>query len=125
MKHLLLTLVAVGLAATSVAAQDPLESGPSADAAAERSPEYYMLKMMERYDDPKQMIQRRAAQKAADRRGRLASQKWYGFSPSRPMVNPAYGLQGGQQWIGNGWNPHQWVHDTHWYPIIIRSPVER
>lgn len=36
------------------------------------------------YDSPRQAIYRRAALKAAQRRQRMAVNKWFGYSPSRP-----------------------------------------
>ena len=123
MKRMLFALLLTGFIATIAQAQDPFGSDPSpSDRAVEQSPELYMMmKMMERYDDPKQAVQRKAAQKAADRRSRMATQKWYGFSPSRPAVSPAFGIGYAQHWVGNGANRYQWVDNS--YPVIVRVPT--
>ena len=133
MKRSLLSLVLLGLAATAAQAQNPFDAAPAApglpaaqaspsDLPSPESPEMYMMmKMWEKYDDPKEAVRRKAEQKAADRRARLASQKWYGHSQSRPMVNPAFGFSYANRWVGTGIHPYQWRSST--YPVIVRLPV--
>ena len=124
MKRTMLAL-AIVMTSTGVFAQEPfspapVSSSPSpSDLQFEQTPEFYMfMKMMERYDSPKQAVRRKAEQKAAERRGRLASQKWYGYSQSRPAANPLPWMSTyGQQWVGNGGNPYHWVQ---YWPTTVR-----
>jgi hypothetical protein len=46
------------------------------------------LDELRRHDEPKMNAKRVAMQKAEQRRMRLASQAWYGYSNLRPAVNP-------------------------------------
>jgi hypothetical protein len=70
---------------------------------------WYYMQEMRRYDDPKQAIRRKAEIKAAQRRDRLASLKWYGYSNSRPLAAhmPFMGSYS-PTWVGNSWNPFYW-----------------
>ena len=113
MKRLALALTVLAFA-TPALAQDPISQPSPSDLQVQQDPQLYMLmKMMERYDNPKQAVHRKAEVKAAQRRGRLASQKWYGFSPLRPNASPLPWMgTSAQHWVGNGVNPHHWVgHD--------------
>ena len=47
------------------------------------------LQELKRYDDPQIARRRRAEKVSAERRARLAAQKWYGISKSRPQANPS------------------------------------
>lgn len=134
MKRSLLSMLLLGLAASVAHGQNPFDAAPPATGgqpAAQASPSdlanpesaemYMMMKMWEKYDDPKEAVRRKAEQKAANRRARLASQRWYGHSQSRPLVNPAFGFSYANRWIGTGINPYQWRSTA--YPVIVRVPV--
>jgi len=74
-------------------AQDPM--GRLQDAAVDPAEEYsrdlqtrYYEEQLRRYDDPKEAVRRKAEFRAAQRQRRIAAMKWYGYSASRPTVNP-------------------------------------
>lgn len=50
---------------------------------------WFYLQALKRYDDPQNARRRRAEQVAAERRARIAAQKWFGISKSRPQANPS------------------------------------
>jgi len=67
------------------------------------------LDELQRRDDPKQNAIRAAMVKAEQRRARLASQAWYGYSNLRPIANPFP--------ITSSYSPH-WAgsyNDFIWY----------
>jgi hypothetical protein len=43
---------------------------------------------LRRYSEPRAAVRRRAEFEADQRQARLAAQRWFGFSASRPTVNP-------------------------------------
>ena len=47
------------------------------------------LQERKREQDPRYLVRKKAAQKAAQRRARLASMKWIGYSNSRPLSSPS------------------------------------
>ncbi|HEY2839458.1 MAG TPA: hypothetical protein VGJ26_09925 [Pirellulales bacterium] len=63
------------------------------------------------YRNPKNAVRRRAEFEADQRQQRLAAMDWYGFSNSRPTVNPmpftGPGLYS-PAWVGNSTVPYQW-----------------
>jgi hypothetical protein len=67
------------------------------------------LDELQRRDEPKQNAIRAAMVKAEQRRARLASQAWYGYSNLRPIANPFP--------ITSSYSPH-WAggyNDFTWY----------
>jgi len=44
------------------------------------------LQRMRRYENPRQMARMKAAEEAQQRRARLSAQRWFGYSPLRPIV---------------------------------------
>jgi hypothetical protein len=80
---------------------------------------WYYMQEQRRYDDPKQAIRRKAEEKAAQRRDRIAALKWYGMSNSRPTASalPFYGTYS-PSWVGNSWNPYHW-HGGYGYVYAI------
>src|SRR5262249_31764441 len=48
---------------------------------------WFYEQQIRRYDDPTIAFRAISAQKAAERRARLAAMKWYGFSNSRPQAS--------------------------------------
>ncbi len=68
-----------------------------------------------RHDDPAQAVRRKAEFQAEQRMARLASQKWYGYSNSRPEagMTPIMGTYSAG-WIGNGWNRYNWYGGVWW-----------
>ncbi len=71
---------------------------------------WFYLQELRRYDDPRVAIRRNAEQKSAQRRHRLAAQKWFGWSQSRPTASPTpwTGVYS-PSWVGNGADPFYWV----------------
>jgi hypothetical protein len=62
-----------------------------------------------RHDDPAFAVRRKAEFKADQRQARLAAQKWYGLSNSRPEASPIPFMgQYSPSWVGNGWNRYDW-----------------
>jgi hypothetical protein len=81
------------------------------------SPEMWAyLQEMRRQDDPKLNARRAAQFKAEQRRLRLASQQWYGYSNLRPIANPMP-IMGSYSpsWAGNSSSA------TLWYPAYYPS----
>lgn len=110
-------------AAAPLSAQEPPEPGtmPPADTRME-SDLYLYLQAMERYEEPRQAVRRKAEEKSAQRRDRLASMKWYGYSPSRPTTNYVpWTSSYGQHWVGNGPNPYSWYGTTQ-VPVVRVVP---
>ena len=115
-------------AAVMVQAQDA-EAPPTPPAGAQVSPSdlppavdpdtWAHLQRMRRYDSPRQMARMKAAEEAQQRRARLSSQRWYGYTPLRPIV-------GATPTMGNYypiWNtdvprPLRW-YGINTYPITV------
>lgn len=79
--------------------------------SSQMTPEMYLyLHQLQRYDDPKQAVRRKAELKTAQRNQRLAAQKWFGVSNARPMASaqPFMDLYS-PRWIGNGYHAFDWV----------------
>jgi hypothetical protein len=71
---------------------------------------WFYEQALRRYDDPKNAVRAVAESKANERRARIAAMQWYGYSNLRPAsgIDPVDGpLQA--QWIGNGYNPNNWI----------------
>jgi hypothetical protein len=70
------------------------------------------MREQQKQDDPKLYLREIARQKGNLRRARMESQKWYGYSASRPTANPMpmMGTYSGM-WAGNSnWN------ELYWHP---------
>jgi hypothetical protein len=64
---------------------------------------------LQRHNDPKTAIRRRAEFRAQQRQGRLAAMRWYGKSNSRPMASPTPFPSGySAYWGSNTYNPQRW-----------------
>jgi len=97
MKLLAPTLLFLLALTTSAQAQDPFEgvfssiqNPPVGDSWDAQEP---------RYDTPKQAVRRKAAWKAAQRRGRLENLKRIGYSPSRPPTSTLPFMGSASGWI--------------------------
>jgi hypothetical protein len=113
-----LSLVVVGFA-SHASGQGP-NARKEADARktlvpAQVTPEMWIYSQeMRRYEDPQQMVRRKAEVKSAQRNGRLAAMKWFGFSNSRPQANPVPFMGAySPTWVGNGYDRYDWV-STSW-----------
>lgn len=78
---------------------------------AQVTPEMWIYSQeMRRYDDPQQMIRRRAELKASQRDARLAAMKWFGFSNARPQANPVPFMSVySPTWVGNSFDRYDWA----------------
>lgn len=75
-----------------------------------------------RHDDVKLSIRRRAEQRGQERQARLASQKWYGISNSRPTVSPTPWFNGySDHWGSNTYDPMRWRMPA--VPLIVSRPA--
>ena len=77
---------------------------------------------LQRHDDPKTAIRRRAEFRAQQRQSRLAAMRWYGKSNSRPTASPTPFTSGySSYWGSNTYNPQRWqaVGPT----IIVSRPT--
>lgn len=122
MKRLILgiALIPALLISTTVLAQEsenpvkptetPTEATPAVDETSPTETMWFYLQQQKRYDDPQIAIRRKAEWKSAQRRLRLASQRWFGYSASRPIASPTpmMGVYS-PMWIGNGTDPFYWV----------------
>lgn len=82
------------------------------------------LQQMQSYNDPKQVVRRNAEFRAEQRRARIATRKWFGYSNARPIaaVTP-YMSTYSPMWGGNGWHPFIWSGGGHHHSTaIIVSP---
>lgn len=64
---------------------------------------------LQRYENPKNAVRRKAEERAVQRRARLAAQRWFGFSPTRPPASsdPIHGDYS-PTWTGRGHYPFRW-----------------
>lgn len=77
-----------------------------------------------RYDDPKEIVRRNAEYEMIQRKRRIESRKWFGYSNSRPIAspNPWYDTYS-PMWTGNSFYPYEWsgvggpavVYRPGWY----------
>lgn len=79
---------------------------------------WFYQQELKRQQDPKLAIRRRAEMRAQQREQRLASQEWYGISPSRPPANftPWTGGLYSPSWNGNSREPFRWMPQA---PIVV------
>ena len=80
---------------------------------------WFYEQQMKRYNDPQEMVRQNAAFEAAQRKQRLAAQKWYGYSKSRPMVNPTpFGASYSPTWNNATIRPWSWAASTRQIYLI-------
>ena len=84
-------------------------ASPSDQAVPQSSAAFFYMQEKERLDDPKQAIRRAAEFRASQRRRRIQSAKWFGYSKARPTTShvPWMGSYGAK-WVGNSYNPNHW-----------------
>jgi len=126
-----LALLLLGSAAVAVA-QDAVEEeatfrspGQQTNVTVTQTPEMVFYQQeRERYEDPKMMVRRRAELKGQQRAERLASQKWFGISNSRPTVSCTPGIGGSYApyWGSNSYDPNRW---RPYQPIVVVPNVMR
>jgi hypothetical protein len=71
---------------------------------------WFYLQEVRRQDDPQMAVRRNAEFRAAQRRSRLASMKWFGMSNQRPRANPTpwFGVYS-PAWVAGLWEPDRWI----------------
>ena len=67
---------------------------------------------LRQYQDPAVAVRRKAELRSAQRRARLASQRWYGITNSRPTAgtDPFHGDYSPTWTGGNVYHPFRWTH---------------
>jgi hypothetical protein len=114
------------------AAQEPprqarRDQGAPAVAEAEvsyaRTPEMWIYEQERiRRDDPKMAVRRKAELRGLQRAERLAAQKWFGKSNSRPAVSSTPLWSGySSYWGSNTYDPNRW---RPYYAPIATRPIE-
>jgi hypothetical protein len=70
---------------------------------------WFYTQEYQRYKSPKEAVRRKAEARAAQRQNRLAAQRWFGLSNSRPVASPVpyFGVYS-PSWVGNTWSPYYW-----------------
>jgi len=70
---------------------------------------WFYEQALRRYRDPKSSVRRRAEFEADQRQARLAAQRWFGFSTSRPTVNITPFTNGySPMWMSSSPYGNQW-----------------
>lgn len=78
---------------------------------------------MRMYRDPKVSIRRHAEFTADQRRYRIAAMNWFGFSNSRPTVNPsAFTGSYSPTWTSNTMFPFQWS-GANYQNVIVQPRI--
>ena len=130
MKTGILTVLVVVLASAAAQGQEPAPAGkPSIDPSvsfSQMTPTQAMWfydQAQRQYNDPKQSVRRKAEFMADQRRRQIASMEWFGFSNSRPVVNPTpYTGTYSPMWVSNGAYPSQWSGSAP-QTLIIRPII--
>ena len=117
MNRLLWAAIVVGSAISTAYAQEPTPAAPAAvqqadphSSMANLTPEMWLyMQQLERHDDPKMAVRRKAEERAAQRTHRIAARKWFGLSNSRPSAGPIP-VMGTYSpfWSGNDSDPNRW-----------------
>ena len=122
----------VVLMAMPTQAQTPAESGSTlrfsggiTPGEVTATPEmWFYQQQMNRWDNPKEAIRRKAEFRSAQREARLASRRWFGVSLARPMTSTAV-LNGehAATWTGGSpLHPYQWSGAA---PVVIVERMDR
>jgi hypothetical protein len=125
---LVLSAVGVLLAVAPVLAANPSGAGfdlrggnPSGGPV--QTPEMWFYEQYQRdYHDPDLMVRRNAEFRAEQRRSRLASMQWFGFSNARPRASsdPLH-ADYSPYWTGNNSHyPYRW-HGAGWPWLTLRT----
>lgn len=125
-----ITLLAVVMVSSVVRAQEPAPApqqpmrGSLSFSQMSPTPEMWFYdQALRQYNDPKQSVRRKAEFMADQRRRQLASMAWFGFSNSRPVVNPTpYTGTYSPMWVSNTMNPSQWGGVAA-QPVVVIRPL--
>jgi hypothetical protein len=137
MRRLLLALsftvsclaASVGMAQNPARLRGTVPAAPAATTSPVRTSEvqatpemWFYEQQMNRYRDPKEMVRQNAAFEAAQRKQRVTAMKWYGFSNSRPTVNPTpFGASYAPTWTNASIRPWSWATVAPQVQILHRS----
>ena len=131
MKRLLWSVLVIASAISTTDAQEPtpaarpgVQQPDQNPSMANLTPEMWLyMQQLERHDDPKMAVRRKAEERAAQRTHRIAARKWFGLSNSRPSANPIP-VMGTYSpfWSGNDIDPHRW--NGVGAPVIIVEDEE-
>ena len=110
------------------AATNASESSTSFNVAApsQTTPEmWFYMQEYRRYQSPKEAVRRKAQMRAQQRSNRLAAQRWFGFSNSRPQASPIPQMGTySPTWQGNSWNPYSWVGTGQAVTHYVTRPTD-
>lgn len=79
------------------------------------TPEMWLYEQQLReYLDPAMAVRRKAEQRSAQRRHRIAAMKWFGMSNERPVVSPdPFNGEYSPSWVGNhSLYPYRWSGES-------------
>jgi hypothetical protein len=116
MKRMIFALT--GLLATTVTAmgQETGKAAPKMDARIATSelkatPEMWFYEQeLQRYNDPKLAVRKKAEFRTAQRERRLAAMQWFGMSNARPMASPTPVMGTySPMWTSNYVDPYRWM----------------
>jgi hypothetical protein len=121
MKRLVLSFSAAWLLSVATAsAQEPAASippvaiAPAADLPGSGGQADLWQYQRREANDPMLAVRANAAFKGRQRRERMESRKWYGYSVARPIANPVPHVSGDYSpaWTGNTGIPYEWSGDA-------------
>ncbi len=102
-------------AAKPGAAAKETEASPESLSMLQMTPEMWLYSQEQRrHDDPKTAVRLKAEYRTAQRMRRMAAREWFGFSNSRPAVNPEpFHSNYSPHWAGNNaMRPDQWIGNS-------------
>ncbi len=116
----ILLLTILGSGAYGQQPMDPTRAAVSpSDVAGAKTPQqgqvspemWYYMQERNRLEDPKLAVRRNAEFRGAQRRRRIESSRWFGYSRLRPQASPAPFMGTyAPAWVGNsGWNDYRWI----------------
>jgi hypothetical protein len=71
---------------------------------------WFYQQELERYNDPRQAVRKKAEFRTAQRQARLAALSWFGYSNSRPSWSTSsHGGHHAGHWGGNSYDPLHWT----------------
>ena len=124
--RILFTAVALfavfGLTSVTGAQSPPPEESIEGEESSQSIEHWYYQEMLERYDNPKTAVRKKAEFRAQQRRGADAATKWYGFSNSRPVAAavPFTSHLYSPRWEGSRVRPYTW--HTNGRPTVVVRP---
>jgi hypothetical protein len=116
MKRIMFALAAWLVTIVTASGQEAGATAPKVNARISMSelkatPEMWFYEQeLQRYNDPKLAVRRKAEFRTAQRERRLASMAWFGMSNSRPMASPTPVMGTySPMWSSNYIDPNRWM----------------